>query len=161
MAQLLYGCVAAGHFCRCGKAGVAAHALAQRVFWLSACCWCVMFTAFMVAITLTTVANVLITLALGPSADGLGLTCIFGAPLCTYAIRVPLSWRAWASRGYLPVRCSLQVMGMPAQSRACWSRCWCLCAGAIQWTLTQRSQAQGQELDLVPCVFIGAVYLLC
>lgn len=37
-----------------------------RVIWISVICWATMFTAFMVAITLTTVANVLITLAVGP-----------------------------------------------------------------------------------------------
>lgn len=36
------------------------------VIWGSGICWGVMFTAFMVAITLTTIANVLITLAVGP-----------------------------------------------------------------------------------------------
>lgn len=34
--------------------------------WISGICWSIMFTAFMVAITLTTVANVLIVMALGP-----------------------------------------------------------------------------------------------
>src|SRR5512142_1020821 len=34
--------------------------------WLSGLCWSVMFTAFMVALTLTSVANVLVTMALGP-----------------------------------------------------------------------------------------------
>lgn len=34
--------------------------------WVSGVCWAVMFTAFMVAIMLTTVANVLITMAIGP-----------------------------------------------------------------------------------------------
>ena len=34
--------------------------------WLSGLCWSMMFTAFMVALTLTTVANVLVTMALGP-----------------------------------------------------------------------------------------------
>ena len=33
--------------------------------WFSGVCWSVMFTAFMVAITLTTVANVLVTMAIG------------------------------------------------------------------------------------------------
>jgi len=44
------------------------HRLLQshRVIWISGICWSIMFTAFMVAITLTTVANVLITLAVGP-----------------------------------------------------------------------------------------------
>ena len=36
------------------------------VVWMSGLCWATMFTAFMVAITLTTVANVLITLSVGP-----------------------------------------------------------------------------------------------
>lgn len=36
------------------------------VIWVSGVCWAIMFTAFMVAITLTTVANVLITMALAP-----------------------------------------------------------------------------------------------
>eukprot|EP01136_Pigoraptor_vietnamica_P010167 Opistho-1_new@47479 len=34
--------------------------------WVSGLCWATMFTAFMVAITLTTVANVLVTMAIGP-----------------------------------------------------------------------------------------------
>ena len=34
--------------------------------WASGLCWATMFTAFMVAITLTTVANVLVTMAIGP-----------------------------------------------------------------------------------------------
>jgi len=34
--------------------------------WLSGVCWSVMFTAFMLALTMTTVANVLITMAMGP-----------------------------------------------------------------------------------------------
>ena len=41
-----------------------------RVLWLSGVCWCVMFTAFMVALTLTTVANVLVTMAV---AGGLAM----------------------------------------------------------------------------------------
>lgn len=39
---------------------------APKVTWISGICWSIMFTAFMVAITLTTVANVLIIMALGP-----------------------------------------------------------------------------------------------
>lgn len=39
---------------------------APRSVWISGICWSFMFTAFMVALTLTSVANVLITVALGP-----------------------------------------------------------------------------------------------
>jgi drug/metabolite transporter (DMT)-like permease len=38
----------------------------RGAFWLSGACWATMFTAFMVALTLTSVARVLVTLALGP-----------------------------------------------------------------------------------------------
>jgi len=37
-----------------------------RVIWISGICWAIMFTTFMVAITLTTVANVLIVMAISP-----------------------------------------------------------------------------------------------
>src|SRR5207237_4472086 len=37
-----------------------------RALWLSGLMWSVMFTCFMVAITLTTVANVLITMSVAP-----------------------------------------------------------------------------------------------
>ena len=41
------------------------------VVWVSGLCWAIMFTAFMVAITLTSVANVLVTMALGPLVTAL------------------------------------------------------------------------------------------
>jgi len=34
--------------------------------WFSGICWAIMFTAFMIALTLTSVANVLLTMAIGP-----------------------------------------------------------------------------------------------
>ncbi|MCV2355810.1 DMT family transporter [Paucibacter sp. B2R-40] len=39
---------------------------APRLVWLSGLCWAVMFTAFMVALSLTSVSNVLVTMSLGP-----------------------------------------------------------------------------------------------
>ena len=49
---------------------------AGKALWLSGICWSVMFTAFMVALTMTTVANVLVTLALGPFITAL-MTRVF------------------------------------------------------------------------------------
>jgi drug/metabolite transporter (DMT)-like permease len=37
-----------------------------RAVWFSGLCWAVMFTAFMIALTLTRVANVLVTMSIGP-----------------------------------------------------------------------------------------------
>lgn len=42
-----------------------------RVIWVSGFCWSIMFSAFMIAITLTTVANVLIIMAIGPLISAL------------------------------------------------------------------------------------------
>ncbi|MEC5400081.1 DMT family transporter [Uliginosibacterium sp. H1] len=39
---------------------------APWLFWVSSVCWAVMYTAFMVGLTLTSVANVLVVMAFGP-----------------------------------------------------------------------------------------------
>ena len=57
-------------------------------FWLSGVCWSVMFTAFMVAITLTTVANVLVTMALSP---------LFTALLSRFVLGRRLPLRTWGA----------------------------------------------------------------
>lgn len=56
---------------------------APLVVWLSGICWAIMFTAFMMAITLTTVANVLIILALGPLITALFARFLLGHRLPT------------------------------------------------------------------------------
>ena len=61
-----------------------------RVIWISGICWACMFTAFMVAITLTTVANVLITLAVGPL-----ITAFFARLFLHHKLR-PVTWLAIA-----------------------------------------------------------------
>src|SRR3954464_14672716 len=62
-------------------------------FWLSGICWSVMFTAFMVALTLTTVANVLVTMALGPFLTALTARLFIGH-------RIPArTWTAIAVAG--------------------------------------------------------------
>lgn len=61
---------------------------APRLVWVSGLCWAVMFTAFMVALTLTTVANVLVTMALGPL-----LTALFSRVFLRH--RMPA--RTWAA----------------------------------------------------------------
>jgi len=122
-------------------------------FWLSGVCWSVMFTAFMVALTLTTVANVLVTMALGPLFTALIARVFIGhkLPLRTWgAIVVAGIGIAWMYGSQV----SLGAPGVLLGSLVA------LCvpvAGAVQWTVTQRSQAHGEKLDLVPCVLVGAV----
>src|SRR4051795_1643937 len=51
---------------------------APAALWLSGVCWGVMFTAFMVALTLTSVANVLVTMAVGPFLTALVARAVIG-----------------------------------------------------------------------------------
>lgn len=102
-------------------------------FWLSGLCWSVMFTAFMLALTLTAVANVLITLALGPL-----MTALLGR----FTTGQALPWRTWGA---------IALAGLGIAVALCVPL-----AGAVQWNLVQRSHTQGLELDLVPSVLLGA-----
>ena len=124
----------------------------RGAFWLSGACWATMFTAFMVALTLTSVARVLVTLALGPLLTALLARVVTGhrLPGRTWAaIAVAGVGMAWmfggqmggAAGGWLG---SVVALGVPM-------------AAAINWSVTQRSQAHGEPIDLVPAVLLGAV----
>src|SRR3954470_2940306 len=58
----------------------------NRSLWVSGLCWSVMFTAFMVALTLTSVANVLVTMSVGPFLTALMARMVLG-------LRIPV--RTW------------------------------------------------------------------
>jgi hypothetical protein len=88
LAQLLHRAVAAGDPAVLpGARGVRQDPPRGWALWLSGLCWSVMFTAFMVALTLTSVANVLVTMALGPLPHRLIARVFIGH-------RIPL--RTWA-----------------------------------------------------------------
>jgi drug/metabolite transporter (DMT)-like permease len=118
--------------------------------WLSGLCWSVMFTAFMVALTLTSVANVLVTMALGPFLTALLARIFIGH-------RIPLrTWGAIALAG----AGIAWMYGEQLEGGQFAGTLVALCvpfAGAVNWTVTQRAHAQGQDVDLVPAVLVGAV----
>lgn len=126
----------------------------RGALWLSGLCWAVMFTAFMVALTLTGVARVLVTMALGPLLTALLARVVTGQrlPRRTWvAIAVAGLGMAWMFGGQLgaePSRAawlgSVVALGVPV-------------AAAINWSVAQRSQAQGEPIDLVPAVLLGAL----
>lgn len=128
-------------------------------FWISGLCWSVMFSAFMLAMTFTSVANVLVIMALGP---------LFTALLARVTTGLPLPLRTWltavmAGAGIAfmygsqfaqalagpqddasnLVAGSLIALGVPI-------------GGAVNWTVAQRSQQHGARIDLVPAVLLGA-----
>ena len=122
----------------------------SRTLWLSGLCWSVMFTAFMVALTLTSVANVLVTLAIGPLLTALMARAVIGYRL------PPRTWIAIAVAGFGIA----YMFGAEVSTSQLTGVLVALCvplAGALNWTVTQRAQSQGQLADLVPAVLIGAV----
>ncbi|NBX53570.1 MAG: DMT family transporter [Betaproteobacteria bacterium] len=117
--------------------------------WLSGVCWSVMFTAFMLALTMTTVANVLITMALGPFFTALVARMVLGLRIdarTVGAIALAALGIAWmfgaevASQGWLGF---VVALGVPM-------------AAAVNWTVVQRAQLRGLSVDLAPGVLIGA-----
>ena len=119
--------------------------------WLAGLCWSVMFTAFMVALTLTTVANVLVTMALGPL-----LTAIVARLFTSY--RIPSrTWLAIALAGVGIVWMYGGQADLSAQLTGTLVALLVPAAAACNWTVVQHSQVHGQKIDLIPAVLIGAV----
>lgn len=123
---------------------------ANATFWASGLCWSIMFTAFMLALTLTSVANVLITMSLGPLCTALASRIFIG-------LRIPpRTWLAIVAAGVgVAIMYGTRMSGDKLLGSAV-----ALCvpiAGAVNWTLVQSTHTQGRGIDLVPAVFVGAV----
>ena len=125
--------------------------------WASSVCWGSMFTAFMIALTLTTVANVLVTLAVGPLITALFARLFLGHRL------PPRTWAAIAMGGAgigwmfgqdaatgASLTGTLVAFAVPL-------------AAAINWTLLQsvacaRSENAPRPMpDMLPAILIGAL----
>ncbi|MGJ7510170.1 DMT family transporter [Variovorax sp. GT1P44] len=117
--------------------------------WVSGICWSVMFTAFMVALTLASVANVLVTMAAGPLLTALAARIFIGHKLPTrtwaaiVAAGVGIGWMYGAQLGEGHLLGTLVALCVPL-------------AGACNWTVVQHAHAKGHDVDLVPAVLIGA-----
>jgi drug/metabolite transporter (DMT)-like permease len=127
-------------------------------FWVSGVCWSVMFTAFMVALTLTSVGNVLVTMAVGPLLTALIARIFIGHALPTrtwVAIGVACAGMAYMFGQQLDLSQGSAALGMAVA--------FCVpVAGAINWTVVQRVQSRhtvghAEQSDFVPCVLIGGV----
>jgi drug/metabolite transporter (DMT)-like permease len=123
------------------------------VLWASALCWSVMFTAFMVALTLTTVANVLVVMALSP---------LFTALLSRFVLRHQLPVRTWLAivvagggmawmfgqdiggAGGTHLLGALIALGVPL-------------ASAVNWTLIQHATHGDEPADMLPALLLGAM----
>lgn len=127
-----------------------------RALWLSGLCWSVMFTAFMLALTLTSVANVLVTMAIGPL-----ITALFARLFLQH--RLPArSWLAIAVGGlgigwmfWQEARSSLSFTGTVVALAVPF-------AAALNFTTLQHvghtasDTPAGTRQDMLPAVLIGA-----
>ena len=126
----------------------------SRYFWYSGLCWCVMFTAFMVALTLTAVANVLITMAVGPL-----LTALISRVFLGYRLPQRTWWAiVLAGLGIAWMYGSQLSLGDPNFLLGSMVALCVPMAASVQWTLVQKSQSEGLNLDLVPSVLLGAIF---
>jgi drug/metabolite transporter (DMT)-like permease len=124
---------------------------AGRVLWLSGLCWCVMFTAFMLALTLTSVANVLVTMALAPLFTALAARIALGhrlAPRTWVAIALAGAGIAWMYghelQGGRHLLGTAVAVAVPL-------------AAAVNWTLIQSLRGNDAAPDMLPAVLIGAL----
>ena len=130
----------------------------SSALWVSGICWSVMFSAFMIALVLTSVANVLITLAAGPLLTALVSRLVTGHRLPShtyYAI-------ALAAFGIGYMFWSQFAVGKPSDIAGCLIAFLVPICGSIMWTTAQIQQMkalQGSDarIDLVPSVFLGAI----
>ena len=122
-----------------------------RALWLSGACWAVMFTAFMLALTLTSVANVLVTMALAPLFTALAARFALGHRLAArtwVAIVLAGAGIAWMYghelQGGRHLLGTVVALAVPI-------------AAAVNWTLIQSLRGQADAPDMLPAVLLGAL----
>lgn len=126
--------------------------------WVSGLCWMVMYTNFMLAITMTSVATVLITLAIAPL-----LTALFARVFLRHALPV----RTWAAIGVAGLGIAWmfgqQALAPGASMTGALVALGVPIAGATNWVLLQHLHQRHaadplvKEPDMLPAVLIGAV----
>jgi len=130
--------------------------------WVSGLCWMVMYTNFMLAITMTTVATVLVTLAIAPL-----LTALFARVF----LRQTLPTRTWVAIGVAGLGIAWmfghQALAPGASMTGALVALGVPIAGATNWVLLQHlhqrhhqrhaADPSVQAPDMLPAVLIGAL----
>jgi len=125
--------------------------------WVSGVCWAVMYTAFMVALTLTSVANVLVTMAIGPLITAL---C---ARLLLHHRLLPRTWFSIAVGGIGIAWMFGQEAGAGVSFEGTLVALAVPFAAATNWTVLQHvghgagGPNEAAPRDMLPAVLIGAL----
>ena len=123
---------------------------APPALWWSGLCWGGMFTSFMLALTMTSVAGVLVISSLNP---------LFTALLAWVFLRQRIAWFTWAAIALAGVG-MLWMFGSQLEGGSWQGMVVALfvpLTAAINWIVVQHAHAKGADVDLVPSVLVGGV----
>ena len=123
---------------------------APAALWWSGLCWSGMFTSFMLALTMISVAGVLVISSLNP---------LFTALLARLFLRQRIAWFTWVAIMLAGVG-TVWMFGGEAVSSSWQGMAVALMVpltAAINWIVVQHAHAQGENVDLVPSVLVGGL----
>ncbi len=123
---------------------------APPALWWSGLCWSAMFTSFMLALTMTSVAGVLVISSLNP---------LFTALLAWVFLRQHIAWFTWGAIGLAAVG-MVWMFGGQIEAGNWQGMVVALLVpltAAINWIVVQHAHAKGEDVDLVPSVLVGGI----
>jgi len=123
---------------------------APPALWWSGLCWSGMFTSFMLALTMTSVAGVLVISSLNP---------LFTALLARIFLRQHIAWFTWLAIMLAGLGMAWMFGGQAVDSNWQGMAVALLVplTAAINWIVVQHAHAQGEDLDLMPSVLVGGL----
>lgn len=123
---------------------------APAALWWSGLCWSAMFTSFMLALTMTSVAGVLVISSLNP---------LFTALLAWLFLRQRIPWFTWLAISLAGAGMAWMFGGQLGSDSGLGLSIALLVplSAAINWIVVQHAHAKGEDVDLVPSVLVGGV----
>lgn len=123
---------------------------APAALWWSGLCWSAMFTSFMLALTMTSVAGVLVISSLNP---------LFTALLARVFLRQRIAWFTWLAIALAGLG-TVWMFGRQLDGGAWQGLVVALfvpLTAAVNWIVVQHAHAKGEDVDLIPSVLVGGV----
>lgn len=123
---------------------------APAALWWSGLCWSAMFTTFMLALTMSSVAGVLVISSLSP---------LFTALLAWIFLRQHIAWFTWMAIALAGVGMAWMFGGQLGRDSGAglFVALFVPLSSAINWIVVQHAHAKGEDVDLIPSVLVGGM----